>query len=83
MPEWPSSKGLRLRRHRRATAAAHGARTIAMHGFSAAARKLAPRDRFIGWTPERRERNLPLVIDNPRFLILPWMPSQHPTSIQH
>ena len=48
-------------------------RPVAMLGFSTAARKLAPRDRFIGWTPELREKNLPLVIDNPRFLILPWI----------
>ena len=47
-------------------------RPVAMLGFSTAARKLAPRDRFIGWTPELREKNRPLVIDNPRFLILPW-----------
>ena len=46
---------------------------LAMLGFSTAARKLAPRDRFIGWTPQKREKNLPLVIDNPRFLILPWI----------
>ena len=32
-----------------------------------------PRDRFIGWPPELREKNLPLVVDNPRFLILPWI----------
>ena len=48
-------------------------RPLAMLGFSTAARKLAPRDRFIGWTPQSREKNLPLVIDNPRFLILPWI----------
>ena len=29
--------------------------------------------RFIGWTPQLREKNLPLVVDNPRFLILPWI----------
>ena len=46
---------------------------LAMLGFSTAAWKLAPRDRFIGWTPEKREKNLPLVVDNPRFLILPWI----------
>ena len=27
----------------------------------------------LGWTPQLREKNLPLVIDNPRFLILPWI----------
>ena len=34
-------------------------RPVAMLGFSTAARKLAPRDRFIGWTPELRERTCP------------------------
>ncbi len=46
---------------------------VAMLGFSTAAWKLAPRDNFIGWTPELREKNLHLVVDNPRFLILPWV----------
>ena len=46
---------------------------LAMLGFSTAAWKLAPRDAFIGWTPQLREKNLPLVVDNPRFLILPWI----------
>ena len=44
-----------------------------MLGFSTAAWKLATRDKFIGWTPQLREKNLPLVVDNPRFLILPWI----------
>ncbi len=48
-------------------------RPLAMLGFSTAAWRLAPRDAFIGWTPELRKRNLPLVVDNPRFLILPWI----------
>ncbi len=46
---------------------------LAMLGFSTAAWKLAPRDTFIGWTRQLREKNLPLVVDNPRFLILPWI----------
>ena len=46
---------------------------VAMLGFSTAAWKLAPRDNFIGWTPQLHEKNLPLVVDNPRFLILPWI----------
>ncbi len=45
-------------------------RRLAMLGFSAAAWRLALRDAFIGWTPGRRERNLPLVTPGPRFL--PW-----------
>ena len=46
---------------------------LAMLGFSTAAWRLVPRDRFIEWTPALREKNLPLVVDNPRFLILPWI----------
>ena len=38
-----------------------------------AAWTLAPRDNFIGWSRPMREKNLPLVVDNPRFLILPWV----------
>jgi hypothetical protein len=42
-------------------------------GLGAAAWKLAPRDLFIGWTSEQRERRLHLVINQARFLILPWV----------
>ena len=48
-------------------------RPLAMLGFSAAAWKIAPRDDFIGWTPETRERNLPLMVDNSLYLIMPWI----------
>ena len=46
---------------------------LALLGFSTAAWKLAARDRVIGWTPQVRRKNLHLVVDNPRFLILPWI----------
>ena len=46
---------------------------VALLGFGAAAWKTAPRDEFIGWSPSRREANLPLVANNARFLILPWV----------
>ena len=36
---------------------------IAMLRFSTAAWKLASRDHFIGWSPQLRERKLPLVVD--------------------
>ena len=49
----------------------HDGTRIAMLGSSAAAWTLAPRDRFIGWSRQMREKNLPRVVDNPRFLILP------------
>jgi hypothetical protein len=42
-------------------------------GFGAAAWSLALRDRFIGWTAGQRQRSLPLVLNNARFLILPWV----------
>lgn len=48
---------------------------LAALGFGAAAWTIAPRDRFIGWTSEQRVANLHLVINNARFLILPWITS--------
>jgi hypothetical protein len=42
-------------------------------GFGAAAWMAAPRDRFIGWRPEQRTANLHRVVNNARFLILPWV----------
>lgn len=51
--------------------------TIALLGFGAAAWTTAPRDRFIGWNPRQRIANLHLIVNNSRFLILPWVKSQH------
>ena len=39
--------------------------------FCAAARRLRPRDQWIGWSDEQRRRRLPLVVSNTRFLLLP------------
>ena len=39
--------------------------------FCAAARRLRPRDEWIGWSDEQRRRRLPLVVGNTRFLLLP------------
>ncbi|MEE8200473.1 MAG: Druantia anti-phage system protein DruA [Candidatus Acidoferrales bacterium] len=52
-------------------------RILALLGFGAAAWKTAPRDRFIGWRPSERERNLQLIVNNARFLILPWVQSKN------
>jgi len=41
--------------------------------FSSPAWKMAARDRWIGWSEEQRRRNLQKVINNSRFLILPWV----------
>lgn len=54
-----------------------GERLVALLGFGAAAWKVAPRDRFIGWNPDQRKRNLHLVVNNARFLILPWVSSRN------
>ena len=48
-------------------------RILALLGFGAAVWKTAPRDSFIGWTVEQRKRQLHLVSNNARFLILPWV----------
>ena len=41
--------------------------------FSSPAWKMAPRDRWIGWSDEQRKRNLQKIINNSRFLIFPWV----------
>lgn len=41
--------------------------------FSSAARWLLARDRFIGWDEATRQSNLVRVVNNSRFLILPWL----------
>ncbi len=46
---------------------------IALLGFGAAAWQAAPRDEYIGWTHSLRKLHLPLVVNNARFLILPWI----------
>jgi hypothetical protein len=52
-------------------------RILALLGFGAAAWKTAPRDRFIGWNAAQREKRLYLVVNNARFLILPWVRSRN------
>ena len=42
-------------------------------GFAAAAWKVAARDRWIGWEAPSREAHLGRVLNNARFLILPWV----------
>lgn len=50
---------------------------VAALGFGAAAWQTAPRDEFIGWSHEQRKRNLPLIVNNARFLIMPWVQSKN------
>lgn len=41
--------------------------------FSSPAWKMGPRDRWIQWNDEQRRRNLQKIVNNSRFLILPWV----------
>lgn len=54
---------------------------LAALGFGASAWKVGPRDIFIGWNHQQRERNLQLIVNNARFLILPWVKSKNLASM--
>jgi Domain of unknown function (DUF4338) len=52
----------------------HGARPVlACLLWSSPAWKIAARDRWIGWSAPQRARNLPFIVNNSRFLLLPWV----------
>ncbi|MCP4036939.1 MAG: DUF4338 domain-containing protein [bacterium] len=50
-----------------------GGRPVACMAWGSAPRHLGPRDRFIGWSMQARQRNLHLLAINLRFLIVPWV----------
>lgn len=50
-----------------------GGRPIACLAWGSAPWYIGARDRFIGWSKKTRERNLHLIANNLRFLILPWV----------
>jgi len=52
-------------------------RLVACLLFGSAAWKCRARDQFIGWLPEQRARNLHLLTNNTRFLILPFVRIPH------
>ena len=52
-------------------------RPIACLAWSSAPWYIGARDRFIGWSPETRQQNLHLIINNTRFLVLPWVDVTH------
>lgn len=54
-----------------------GARPLGCFVWSSAPRHLGPRDRFLGWSAQARQRNLRFVVYNSRFLILPWVHVPH------
>ncbi len=50
-----------------------GDRVLAALGFGAAAWRLAARERYIGWTDAERQAHLHEVVQNRRFMVLPWV----------
>lgn len=50
---------------------------VALMGFGASAWRVEARDWYIGWNDEQRTKNLNLVINQARFLILPWISSKN------
>jgi len=55
----------------------NGDDALALLGFGAAAWKTAPRDQFIGWSDSQRQKKLNLIVNNSRFLVLPWVKSKN------
>jgi len=52
-------------------------RPVACALFGSAAWKCADRDTFLGWDRAARERNLPGLTNNTRFLVPPWVSVPH------
>jgi len=52
-------------------------RPVACLSFGPAAFRVAARDQFIGWSAPQRQARLPWVVNNDRFLILPWVRVPH------
>ena len=53
--------------------ACYGDVPIAALSYNRAALKVGARDKYLGWDEEQRLKLLPHVINNNRFLILPWV----------
>jgi hypothetical protein len=50
---------------------------VACLQVSSPAWRMAVRDRFIGWSEERRRANLQRIVNHSRFLVLPWVRVPH------
>jgi hypothetical protein len=48
-------------------------RLLAALGFGASAWQVKPRDQHIGWDHQQRVRGLHRIVNNARFLVLPWV----------
>jgi len=51
----------------------HRQRELACLLWTSPAWKMQARDEWIGWSDEQRRHNLQSIVDNGRFLILPWV----------
>jgi Domain of unknown function (DUF4338) len=51
----------------------NGRSVLACLLWSSPAWKMAARDQWIGWNAEQRARNLQWIVNNSRFLVLPWV----------
>lgn len=58
-----------------------GETILALLGFGASAWQAAPRDAYIGWSHDQRKQHLHRVVNNARFLILPWVQSKNLASM--
>jgi len=51
----------------------HGDRELACLLWTSPAWKMQARDAWIGWSDQQRQHNLQCIVNNGRFLILPWV----------
>ena len=54
-----------------------GNELVALLVWGAAVLHNGPRDLFVGWDAVTKERRLPWVVNNRRFLVLPWIRQPH------
>ena len=57
--------------------AQEGSRVVGAMGLSSPAWRIAARDEWIGWDDRCRQENLQKIINQSRFLILPWVKIPH------
>ena len=54
-----------------------GVRPVGLFAWSSAARHLGPRDRYLGWSADKRRQNIRFVVYNTRYLIPSWVQVPH------
>jgi hypothetical protein len=64
--KWSGGKSLRY-------VATEGGKWAALLGWSSASKNCGSRDRYIGWSGEKKYKRLRYLLNNTRFLMLPWV----------